>query len=105
MIRWVFEKWWSAVLGLALIAWIAGVAVMLAVASNGGNALGQGLKGGFTVVGAIGDGYAQADAVDSQMKAAAASQKIRELEKRAKKATADAKRAEARAKRAERGGS
>lgn len=85
MIRRLFDFWWACVLGLALIAWLAGGIVMREVADNGGSALGQGIKGGFTLVSAIGSGFAQADAVDAQVKAAEAEQRLKEAEERAKK--------------------
>jgi hypothetical protein len=82
----LFSGFWTVVLGLALIAWLAGVVVMTAVAGNGGNALGQGIKGGFTFVGAVGSGFTDAKAVEDQVKAADAEKRARAAEKRARAA-------------------
>jgi hypothetical protein len=78
---WLVRKFWDVVLICALIALLAGAAVMHQIAGTGGNALGQGASGGFTFLGAIGGGWRDAQAVsdaieqDRADKAAAAAKK------------------------------
>lgn len=91
MVGRVFHGFWTVILICAVVTFFAGAAVMGKVAGNGGNALGQGIKGGFIFVSALGQGFREADAVDAQVKAG-------EAEKRAKAAEERAKRAEAKAK-------
>ena len=47
---WVSRRFWDAVLIAALLALMGGAALMHSAAGTGGNALGQGISGGFTFV-------------------------------------------------------
>jgi hypothetical protein len=60
---WVVRRFWDVVLIAALLALMGGAALMQAAAGTGGNALGQGISGGFTFVKAIAGGFKDADAV------------------------------------------
>jgi hypothetical protein len=60
---WLIRRFWDVVLIAALLALMGGAALMQAAADTGGNALGQGISGGFTFVKAIASGFKDADAV------------------------------------------
>ena len=60
---WMVRRFWDVVLIAALLALMGGAALMQAAAGTGGNALGQGISGGFTFVKSIAGGFKDADAV------------------------------------------
>src|SRR4051795_2096392 len=67
---WVVRRFWDVVLIAALLAILGGAALMQSAAGTGGNALGQGISGGFTFVKSIAGGFKDAntvgDALDRQ---------------------------------------
>lgn len=91
MIGRVFHGFWNVILIGAVIAFFAGAAVMGKAMGNGGNAIGQGIKGSFIFVSAVHTGFAEADAVDAQAKAADAEKRAAAAEKRARAAEKKAK--------------
>src|SRR3954452_21568145 len=64
---WVVRRFWDVVLIAALLAILGGAALMQSAAGTGGNALGQGISGGFTFVKAIAGGFKDADAVGNAL--------------------------------------
>lgn len=73
------------------VYWMAGPAVSQALAGNSGHAAGAGVRGGVTFFSSMGDGWTEADTMQSRIAAA-------DAEKRAKAAEERAKRAEERAR-------
>jgi len=72
---WVVRRFWDVVLIAALLALMGGAALMHSAADTGGNALGQGISGGFTFVKAIAGGFKDADAVGNALDDQAAQDK------------------------------
>jgi hypothetical protein len=66
---WVFRRFWDVVLIAALLAVLGGAALMQSAAGTGGNALGQGISGGFTFVKSIAGGFRDANTVGNALKA------------------------------------
>jgi len=64
---WVVRRFWDVVLVAALLALMGGAALMHSAADTGGNALGQGISGGFTFVKSIAGGFKDADAVGNAL--------------------------------------
>src|SRR5215212_4664226 len=66
---WIVRRFWDVVLIAALLAVLGGAALMQSAAGTGGNALGQGISGGFTFVKSIAGGFRDANAVGDALKA------------------------------------
>jgi hypothetical protein len=60
---WLIRRFWDVVLIAALLAVLGGAALMQSAAGTGGNALGQGISGGFTFVKSIAGGFQDANKV------------------------------------------
>ena len=71
----MIRRFWDVVLIAALLALMGGAALMQSAAGTGGNALGQGISGGFSFVKAIAGGFKDADAVGNALDDQAAQDK------------------------------
>jgi hypothetical protein len=65
---WAIRKFMDLAMLGALVAILAGGAVLYQLASNGGNALGQGLGGAFTFVSSMGGGWQDYQDVENSIK-------------------------------------